>query len=165
MTGGDKLAEKLHRKTKDHLRDYCTEAFRFYARWGSRDAYIKALIADLQRQKSGVNFSGVNFSGAGSPTEAALIRKEQVLREKAAEIADIDAAQMVMNVCEREVRMAVEMVYLDKPYEQLEWGDIKMRVHKASLMIPASERNVYRYLRRARMVFAEERGLRCKSWQ
>ena len=153
-------AEKIPRKAKDHLRDYCTEAFRFYARWGSRDAYIKALIADLQRQKSGANFSGV-----GSPTEAVLIRKEQVLREKAAEIADIDAAQMVMNVCEREVRMAVEMVYLDKPYEQLEWGDIKMRVHKASLMIPASERNVYRYLRRARMVFAEERGLRRKSWQ
>ena len=150
------MAEKLHRKTKDHLRDYCTEAFRFYARWGSRDAYIKALISDLQRQRGG---------GVNSPTEAALIHKEQVMRERAAEIADIDAVQMVMNVCEREVRMAVEMGYLDKPYEQLEWGDIKMRVHKASRMISASERNVYRYLRRARMVFAEERGLRCKSWQ
>ena len=149
-------AEKIPRKAKDHLRDYCTEAFRFYARWGGRDAYIKSLVADLQREKGG---------GISSPTEAALVHKEQVMREYAAEIADLDAVQMVMNVCERDVRRAVEIVYLDKPYAQLEWGDIKQRVHKAELTIPASERNIYYWLKKARMIFAEERGLRCKSLQ
>ena len=140
--------------TKDHIRDYATEAFRFFARWGGKETYIKSLVADLQRQKG---------SGVCSPTEAALILKEQALKEKAAEIADLEAVEMVLRICERDVRRAVEYVYLDKPYKDLEWGDIKNRVHYAEIHIPASERQIYYWLKKARYLFAEERGLRIKD--
>lgn len=139
---------------KDHIRDYSTAAFRFWARWGGKENYIDNLSADLQRKR------GV---GACSPTEAELVKKEQLLAEKFAEIADLEAVEKVLDICERhypEVRQAVEIVYLDKPFQDLEWGDIKKRVHYAEIHMPASERQVYRWLKKARMLFAEERGLR-----
>lgn len=139
---------------KDHLRDYSTAAFRFWARWGSRDNYVKYLLDDLQRQKG---------SGPCSPTEAALIHKEQLLQDRYAEIADLEAVERVIEICQMhypDVYRTVEMIYLKNPDKPLEWGDIKDRVHQAELSIPASERQVYRWLRRARTLFAEERGLR-----
>lgn len=139
---------------KDHIRDYATEAFRFYARWGGRDNYVKNLLADLQKQKG---------FGVCSPTETELIHKEQIMKEHIAEIADLDSVEKVLRICERDVRRAVELVYLDKPFRDLEWGELKERVHYAEIHIPASERQIYRWLRKARMLFAEERGLRIKD--
>ena len=139
---------------KGHIRDYATAAFRFWARWGGKENYINNLLADLQGQKG---------SGVCNPTEAELIKKEELLKEKYAEIDDLTAVEMVLKVCELhypEVYKAVEMVYLDKPFQDLEWGDIKRRVHYAETQIPASERQVYRWLWKARALFAEERGLR-----
>ena len=139
---------------RDHTRDYCLAAFRFWARWGGKANYIDNLLADLQRKR------GV---GACSPTEAELVKKEQLLAERFAEIADLEAVEKVLFVCERfypDVYKAVDAVYLWKPHEDLEWGDLVKRVHFASLEIPASERQVYRLLRKARVLFAEERGLR-----
>lgn len=143
--------EFKRRKIKDHLRDYCTEAFRFYSRWGGRENYVKNLLADLQKEKG---------PGMCSPTEAAMIHKERILREHIAEIADLEAVEKVLRVCDSFVRQAVEYVYLEKPWEEMEWGDIKRRVHYAEIHIPASERQIYRWLKEARMMFAEERGLR-----
>ena len=151
------MAEEFkRRKIKDHLRDYCTDAFRFYARWGGRQNYIDNLLADLKREKG---------TGVCSPTESELMHKERVMKEKHAEIADLDAVEFVLRVADRDVRRAVELVYLDRPHDELEWGDIKERVHYAEIHIPASERQVYRWLKEARMMFAEERGLRSKSCQ
>ena len=156
MTGGDKLAEKPGKRERDYLRDYCTAAFRFYARWGGRKYFIDSIIMDMQKQKGG---------GISSPTEFALVHKEAALRDKAAELADLDAVDKVLQICGRDIKRAVEIVYLDRPNEELEWGDIKNRVHVAELTLPASERQIYYWLKKARMLFAEERGLRLKSLQ
>ena len=139
--------------TKDHIRDYATDAFRFYARWGGKDNYIKALLADLQRQKG----NGVCF-----PTEAALVHKEQIMKEKHAEIADLDAVEMVLQICDRDTCRAIEHVYFKDCDKELEWGDITRRVHYAEIHIPASQAQIYRWLKKARILFAEERGLRTK---
>src|SRR5690554_1772112 len=139
---------------KDHIRDYATAAFRFWARWQGRENYVNYLLDDLQKQKG---------TGPCSPTEAALIHKERLIRERHAEIADLDAAEKIIDLCQRhypDIYRAVEMVYLQSPQRELEWGGIKERVHHAELTIPASESTVYRYLRKARLLFAEERGLR-----
>ena len=82
------------------------------------------------------------------------------------EIADLDAVEMVIEICQRhypDVYKAVKIVYLNDPGKELEWGDIQRRVHDAELTIPASERQVYYWLRKARLLFAEERGLRKKE--
>jgi len=139
---------------KDHVRDYATAAFRFWAKWQGRENYVDYLLQDLQTQKS---------SGTGSPTEAALVHKERIIRERHAEIADLDAVEMVIDLCQRHypyIYRAVEIVYLRAPDKPLEWGDIKSRVHDAELTIPASQRQIYYWLKKARLLFAEERGLR-----
>jgi hypothetical protein len=102
----------------------------------------------------------VRNSTIGSPTEAALIHKEQILRDKAAELADLEAAEKVMYFSGKEVRQAVEMVYMKDCWQELEKGDIETRVHFAEIHIPASRRQIYYWLARARREFARERGLR-----
>jgi hypothetical protein len=57
--------------SKDHIRDYATEAFRFYAKTGGSKEYIEKIVADMQKQK------GV---GVVNPTEGALIAQERGLR-------------------------------------------------------------------------------------
>jgi len=67
---------------KDHIRDYATEAFRFYTKSGGRETYTKYLIEDINREKG---------TGIFSPTESALVSKEKVIESRATELADIDA--------------------------------------------------------------------------
>jgi len=54
----------------------------------------------------------------------------------------------------------VEMVYQKDCWQELEWGDIETRVHYAEIHIPASIRQIYRWLNQVCQEFAKERGLR-----
>lgn len=140
---------------KDHLRDYCTEAFRFYAKSGGRDSFLKSIYDDMVRSRG---------NGVCKPTEAALIRQEQIIAEHAAELADIEAVSKVLvslDMCNhRDMIKAIEIVYFADCWRDLKKGDISARVHRAEIMIPASEKTIYRWLRAAREMFAKERGLR-----
>jgi len=140
---------------KDHLRDYCTEAFRFYAKSGGRNTFLKTIENDIVKSKG---------NGVCKPTEAALIRQEQIIAEHAAELADIEAVSKVLvslDMCNhRDMIRAIEIVYFADCWRDLEKGDISTRVHKAELIIPASEKTIYRWLKQARIMLAKERGLR-----
>ena len=144
---------------KDHLRDYCTESFRFYAKVGGVKGYIEKLVEDYGKKLS----SG---SKDTSPTEGALIIKERILREHAAEFADLEAVEKVMYLLEMtphnrgKVKQCVEIVYFTDSWRELIKGDIQERVHKAELRLPASKRQIYIWLKQARELFAVERGLR-----
>lgn len=139
-------------RKKQTYKDYATDAFRFLAREVSKEKYIDKLLDDLMRQRRNSVFS--------SPTEAALIHKDMIVRDNAAELADIEAAEKVMFILNRHERQAVEMVYQKDCWKDIEWGEISLRVHCASLHIPASEPQIYRWLAKARRLFAAERGLR-----
>lgn len=141
---------------KDHIRDYATEAFRFYARTGGARKYIDNLIAQAKREKG---------SGIANPTEATLMIKERILAERAAEFADLEAVEKTLHIISaldagKDMRNAIEIVYFERCWDDLRRGDIQSRVHKAELTIPASERQIYRWLKTARLIFARERGLR-----
>lgn len=142
--------------TKDNIRDYATAAFRFYAKNGSKEEYLSKLQLDAQRE---------NGSGVSKPTEAALISKETILQTKAAEFADIDAVartiyQLSLSANGAAICKAIEYVYFKDCWKDLEKGDIQDRVHHAEIYIPASERQIYRWLKTVRNTFALERGLR-----
>jgi len=141
---------------KDHLRDYATAAFRFYARTGGEEKYIKHL-QDAARY-------GAKGSGVSNPTEGALIKKENIIRQHAAEFEDIKAVEKTLAVMQLSNGIAackaVEMVYFKDCWKELEKGDIENRVHYAELHIPASRRQIYYWLSKARKLFAYERGLR-----
>src|SRR5690606_1489765 len=77
---------EVHMK-KDHIRDYATEAFRFYAKAGGYEQYVRNLVEDMQKNKG---------SGVCNPTESALITKERIIEKHAAELADIEAVEKVL---------------------------------------------------------------------
>jgi len=140
---------------KDHTREYATEAYRFYAKVGGNEGYLKKLCADYNTQPS---------VGAASSTEGALIRKEGILRDHAAEFADLTAVDKALYIIEvnshSKIKQCVEMVYMKDCWKDIKRGDIEERVHHAELQIPASRSQVFRWLKTARDLFAKERGLR-----
>jgi hypothetical protein len=137
---------------RQSYREYATQAFRFLAQEGSADKYINKLVEDYKRQ--------ARAEGVSSPTEAALMHKERILSEHAAELADLDAAEKALIMCGKDARKAVEMVYQKECWKDLEWGDIETRVHYAEIYIPASRAQIYSWLAKVCREFARERGLR-----
>jgi len=143
---------------KDHVRDYATEAFRYYAKIGKTAEQLKDDIgmAILEEKSNRV----ISTNGLSSPTEYAILKKEQIINSLQAEISDIDAVDKTLHRLDRESKRAVQIVYFTDADKDLKRNDISNRVHIASLSIPCGESTVYRMLRKARGVLAEERGLR-----
>lgn len=141
---------------KTHYRDYATEAYRLHARLGSAEAYRQRVLCEaLSRRAEG-------GAGLGSPTEAAVAQKESIWR-------DLEAVERTMKriaLCRNGdcVLRAVKEVYQQNPDVSLRRGDIANRVTKLSIDMPASPRSIYGWLRSARDIFAEERGLRKDDW-
>ena len=149
---------------KDHIRDYATSAFRLYAAHGkpTRDQLRQRLYDEaLEESKREI----VHVRGISNPTQTAINQAEIAVINKRAELEDIEAVERTMTALAENPNSAViakviEMVYFVAPKKQLKKGDISDRVHKAELAIPASERQIYRWLKQARGFFAMERGLR-----
>lgn len=136
----------------DHLRDYATDAFRFYARVGklTGDEYIDLVKSD---------------SACGQqPKEIREINALHAASEALGAAYDLDAVRRTLEHLEtigkRDAILAVKAVYFVMPSLPLGYNEIASRVRRFSLSLPASERTVYRWLRLARKVFAIERGLR-----
>ena len=146
---------------KDNIRDYATEAFRFYAACGKlTSAELEQMVRDCIYQQSKRE---VLRSGNGMPSDAtavAVMKAEDAVQDLQAEMMDIIAVEKTLMRLNEQQRKAVEIVYFTDAEKDLEKNDISNRVHKAELYIPASEQSVYRYLKKAREIFAEERGLR-----
>lgn len=150
---------------KDHIRDYATEAFRFYAKNGKsaekfkQKIYIEAL-EEIKKRETSVK------DGISKPTEKAIIAAEEAVSERISEILDMEAVDKVLaefDVRRKVINKAIEIVYFTDPDKELQSGDIKNRVVKASVEIHADERSIYRWLKKARELFAYQRGLRIKK--
>lgn len=136
---------------RDHIRDYATAAFRFYARVGklSGDEYLKMVRGSF---------------GCVQDEE----KKIRSMHEKATDLMgacqDLDAVKRTLDDLEfsgkYEAAQAVRAVYFVMPSGKISGKVIAGRVRDFSLSCPASERTVYRWLSLARKVFARERGLR-----
>lgn len=146
---------------KQSYRDYATEAFRFWAAVGGAETYRRAVwdraIATHQHEEGA--------AGISKPSEAAIIRAERAVDEARAEILDLDAVDRVMATLQaapagEDMIRALRTVYMAQPLRRLERGDIERRAIKAAREICCDRRTVYRYLARAREMFAAERELR-----
>jgi hypothetical protein len=149
---------------KDHIRDYATDAFRYYARLG-RPTYeeLRLAIYNAALESSRREIEHVQ-EPLPDPTAAAVANAQRALDEREGELRDIDAVCRTIEIMQHEGRqdclLALEYVYFAAPDQPLERGDITDRVHSASINIPVSERSVFYWLSKARMLFAIERGLR-----
>ena len=99
------------------------------------------------------------YARLGCPTPD-LIAKER----DAALAADLRAVSECLRILSSEdtgyIVEAVRAVYFVAPEAVLKKGDIGERVAAFARACPASEREVYRWLKRARVGFAALRGLR-----
>lgn len=138
---------------KNHIRDYATAAFRFYAKEGGAEKYKKKIFDEAMLTQNGGRGSGIS-----NPTEAMITRAEAAVEDKIAEWKDLEAVEDTLTELRIDFNFeaikAIEQVYFADD------EDIQGRVHAASLEIPASEGMVYYWLRKAREIFAENRGLR-----
>lgn len=150
------------KKKKDHVRDYAVAAFRYYARIGKTSEEVKEEIGNkiIEERKERQLSTGTT----GSPTEYAIMKKEQVINELKAEIDDIDAVDKTLALLKQEhstnTIRAIEIVYFAEPDRDLMKSEIDARVIKASLELHCGEATIYRMLKNARIIFAKERGLR-----
>ena len=149
-------------RVKDYLRDYSTAAFRFYARLG-RPTYeeMKKVVYDAAFESSRREL--INDKNIKKPTQQAVINAEKAVEALAGELCDILAVEKVLARMQPEMIKAVEIIYFTDAERELMYGDITARVHKTESVIPASESQIYRWLKQARMMFAVERGLRLPS--
>ena len=122
---------------KDSIRDYATEAFRFYASCGRLTSeQIKEKIYKEIYEQSKKEFGHCGIKGFSDSTAYAVLKAEEAMTQMQAEFEDILAVERTLAQVNRHIKKAVE------------------------IEMPASERSIYYWLRKARIIFAEERGLR-----
>lgn len=144
---------------KDHIRDYATEAFRYYASLGrptyeelKKFYYKKAMDEYVKGHERG--------SLVSKPTENQIIYAENRLQEKMAELQDILAVERTLKQLHDFETEAIETVYFVNPSKPIKKNEISERVLSCSNDLYCDVRSIYRYLSKARMIFAYERGLR-----
>lgn len=148
---------------KDFIRDYATEAFRYYASIGKTFEEIKEEIYKIAIEES--KKTEIKTNNICSPTELALMRAEKEVIEKKGELEDILAVEETIKQLAHErngveIKKAIELVYFVAPEKEFERNEFSSRVLNAAKEIHCDERTIYRYLGKARNMFAENRGLR-----
>ena len=138
---------------KDFTRDYATEAFRLYAAMG------KLSVKDIEKNSE----DEANRESGAQPEVAYFIKKNKT-EKMTPLLLDIMAVEKTIEILEVggkiHIVRAVADVYFVQPAQPLRRGDITMRVRRHSLTAFVSERNVYLWLKQARLLFASLRGLR-----
>lgn len=134
---------------KDSVTDYAIAAFALYARYGRRsECELREYIYHRELLRH-------------DRPDVAVKKAEAAVTESTALLADIAAVEKTLNLLGRcgdpDRLKAVEAVYIsDSGSTRRDIGD---RVRAVSQKIPAAERTIFRWLREARTVFAEFRGL------
>lgn len=147
---------------KDSIRDYATEAFRFFASCGclSSEQIKERLREEIYDASKREMIRLGTPSMPSDKTAMAVMKAEDELEYYKAELLDILAVEKTLARLSPPMKRAVEIVYFTRPQEPITKGELSGRVHQAEIEIPASERNIYYWLREARRIFAQERGLR-----
>ncbi len=140
---------------KDFIRDYTTEMFRQYAALGKPSAEnLRRLITD----------AGTVSRSYETNALRALLDGYDTAKKMSAVIDDVCAVEKTMLQLEQAnkeyISLAVAAVYFASPATPLHRGDISARVRRFAIDLPVSEKQVYHWLREARLLCAVNRGLR-----
>lgn len=138
---------------KDFTRDYTTEIFRKYAAANMR-------TYEQERQRI-YNAALEKYSAQGG--EVAVMQAETAVANSYAYLMDIAAAQATFEILEAggqaDIVKAVKAVYCVCPNVPIKRGEITDRVCRFAVGFPADVSNVYRWLKKARLLCALIRGL------
>ena len=144
----------MARAKKRNTMDYVTSAFRYWARRG---------CPSYEEARERIYKKALKRASSAEPDTAVAFAEREVDRASS-ELCDILACDVVFREFEKTgngiVCDAVRAVYMVQPGRELKANDISCRVLAFALSVPVSERQVYRYLARARQAFSVVRGLR-----
>jgi hypothetical protein len=160
--------------SKDYLTDYATTAIRFHKRVGGLEKWRKdkeAELTELAAYRKDREEIGYIQGDRADPTWAAFRWSEGEMSGNSMlrQWADLEAVEKMYLSCillengKHRIK-AIEIVYCQETDREYEKGEISRLVAGASLIIPASERAIYKWLRDARLLFARARGLRLEQW-
>lgn len=128
---------------KEFTRDYVTEMFRKYAAAG---------MPTYEQERARI---------------FAEIQANVATEQSAPYLEDIRAVEQTFDLLtesgEYDIMMAVKSVYCVSPSLPLRKGDITNRVNRFAKTWPTDARNVYRWLKEARLLCASMRGLSVTS--
>lgn len=137
---------------KDSIRDYATAAFCLYAKNGR---------ASYEQVREWVYKTALNDAWNQSPEKAVAHAEAEVTRHMP-KLLDIMAVDKTIEIFkmgnETNIIKAIEAVYFTLP-DKIGKSDIQNRVIRLSIELPASERSIYNWLKKARLLFASLRGL------
>lgn len=139
---------------KEFIRDYATDALRYWAKEG-KPSYEEAV--ERIRKKA------IRRAGDVDPQKA-LAFADAELEKRSSALADIMACAELWRVLRENGRGyicdAVEAVYFAEPYRALRRGEITGRVRRFATEAYVGETTVYNWLADARRLFAVMRGMR-----
>lgn len=137
---------------KDNIRDYATNAFCLYAKNGQ---------AGYEQVREWIYKTALNDAWNKPPEKAVAFAESEVERNMP-KLLDIRAVEDTIRIFkmgnEYDIVKAVEAVYFTSPHK-IGRNDIHSRVVKLAAELPASEASIYRWLKKARLLFASLRGL------
>ena len=138
---------------KEAARDYVIEIFRKYAAAG---------YPSYEQERERIYREALG-AHAGLNGEAAVVQAEIAVANSYAYLADIAAAEATFELLAAggrdEIARAVRAVYCAAPLLGLRRGVITNRVNRFAVTCPASESQIYRWLKYARLLCAAFRGL------
>lgn len=139
---------------KDATRDYITAAFRLYSSLGCPTyEKLRQDIYDRELKKREM----LNPEVAVKQAEKAVSEQEPMLLDI---LAVSNTLELLAQGEKQHIVAAVKSVYLVDPNRPLRRGDISARVRQFALACPASEKQVYKWLKDARKLCSAIRGLR-----
>jgi hypothetical protein len=143
----------MSQKKKEWYMDYATHAFVRFASLGcpTRDEYEHRIREDCYRRLA---FHEPSF--IVSKANAEVSARKPLLE-------DIDAVNGVLDILARQdkehISKALKAVYFTHPHGKPDRGEIVERVTAYAMECPASTKSVYQWLKSARLLFAQLRGL------
>lgn len=145
---------------KDRTRDYATAAFCDYALNGfktyeeTRQLIYNAALLDASKDIK---------SGNKNPDINVIKRAEKAVEESTGYLLDILAVDKTLEQLRKNKKEyiidVIKNVYFENPKQIFRKKIITDRVCRIALDMPANEATIYRYLKQARQIFAEIRGL------
>ncbi len=145
---------------KEITKDYAESAFQYYVGIGkpSYDSLKERYIKDALEDYSIINKKVISIDDLGSDKRA-MDYVDDKLKTKAGEVEDILAIEKTLKLLNETEKLVLEIIYFssDNPIKKANMSEL---VKKACTITSLPEKTIHSYLRKARVLFALERGLR-----
>ena len=146
---------------KEITKDYAEGAFQYYVGIGKpsyyslKERYIKNALEDY----SYINKKVISIDDLGSDKKA-MDYVDDKLKTKVGELEDILAIEKTLKLLNDTEKLVLEIVYFSSDNPIKKKANMSKLVKKACTITSLHEKTIHSYLRKVRVLFAYERGLR-----